>query len=97
MMGLRRVITISSILLFAVLGVVVFGSFSIAAEVPEITAEELKHMMEMEDPLVINTVSLIEHNDLHIEGSINIPLEEVQKKLPQDKERKFVFYCLGRT
>ena len=63
----------------------------------EVKAEELKQMMDAGDVMVINPLSKIEFNDLHIEGSVNIPMETMREdSLPADKEKKLAFYCLGR-
>ena len=62
----------------------------------EINAEELKTMMDTEDVLVVFPLSKIEYNDMHIKGSVQIPVESLKAKLPADKEKKIVFYCLGR-
>lgn len=63
----------------------------------EIAAPGLKKLMETENPLVVFPLSLIEYNDLHIPGSVQIPLETLEKGLPADRERPLVFYCLGTT
>ena len=81
--------------LVLVLSLFVSG-FALADTWKEINADELKTMMETEDVLVVFPLSRIEFNDLHIKGSVNIPVETLQKKLPADKEKKIVFYCLGR-
>lgn len=61
----------------------------------EVDAKEVKAMMDAKDAFVINPLSKIEFNDLAIKGSINIPLDELESKLPKDKNAKLVFYCLG--
>ncbi len=81
----------------AVVALVAITPPSVAADVVEINAQQLKEMMDTSDVLVIFPLSRIEFNHLHIKGSINIPLEEIQTKLPADKNRRLVFYCLGRT
>ena len=61
----------------------------------EVDAHQVRRMMVEDDPLVIFPLSRIEFNDLHIEGSLNIPLGRLEEMLPPDRERKLVFYCLG--
>ncbi|PLX99291.1 MAG: hypothetical protein C0623_09435 [Desulfuromonas sp.] len=61
----------------------------------EINATKLKTIMDESDPLVVFPLSSIEFNDLHIAGSVNIPLHALNEQLPTDKERTLVFYCLG--
>jgi len=68
---------------------------AMAAGWQKIDAAGLKEMMEKESPLVVFPLSRIEYNNLHIEGSVNIPLAQLAAGLPSDKSRKLVFYCLG--
>jgi len=72
------------------------SGYALADTWKEVTADELKTMMDAEDVLVVFPLSKIEFNDLHIKGSVNIPVQDLKKKLPADKEKKIVFYCLGR-
>jgi len=82
---------------------VVFGCLALlAVAVPvlagdwmEVGAEDVRQMMQNEDPLVIFPLSRIEYNDLHIVDSLNIPLARLEDMLPPDHDRKLVFYCLG--
>jgi len=64
----------------------------------EISASEVKTMIENGDAVVIHVLSEIEYNMQHITGSINIPIIKVKssKKLPQDKNTPLVFYCMGK-
>lgn len=66
------------------------------AGIPEISAVDLKAKMDAGTVIVINPLSLIEHNNLHIEGSINVPIPDLKTKLPADKNTTLAFYCLGR-
>lgn len=61
----------------------------------EVDARTVKKMMDSEDTLVVFPLSPIEFNDLHIKGSVNIPMAQLERELPKDKFRKIVFYCLG--
>ena len=74
----------------------VLSGFAMADTWKEIKAEELKKMMDTEDVLVVFPLSKIEFNDMHIPGSVQIPVGMLADKLPADKEKKIVFYCLGR-
>jgi rhodanese-related sulfurtransferase len=65
-------------------------------DVSEVRAEELKKWMDAGEVVVINPLSRIEFNDLHIEGSVSIPLSKLKGELPPDKDKRLVFYCLGR-
>ncbi|MCK4622422.1 MAG: rhodanese-like domain-containing protein [Desulfuromonadales bacterium] len=62
----------------------------------EISTADLKAKMDGGDILVINPLSLIEYNNLHIKGSVNISNPEFKTKLPADKSAPLAFYCLGR-
>ena len=72
------------------------SGFAMADTWKEIKADELKQMMDTDDVLVVFPLSKIEYNDMHIPGSVNIPVGKLQAELPADKEKKLVFYCLGR-
>jgi rhodanese-related sulfurtransferase len=62
-----------------------------------ITAPEVKDLMEKNDAIVIHVLSRLEYEMQHITGSINIPITKVKTTtgLPQDKNRPLVFYCMG--
>jgi len=83
---------VSWLMVLAVLG---FAVPAAAAGWQKIDARGVKEMMEHGDPLVVFPLSRIEYNNLHIEGSVNIPLAQLESGLPADKNRKLVFYCLG--
>ena len=74
----------------------VLSGFVMADTWKEINAEDLKKMMDTEDVLVVFPLSKIEFNDMHIPGSVQISVGMLGEKLPADKEKKLVFYCLGR-
>lgn len=64
----------------------------------EISAPEVKNMIENDDALVIHVLSEIEYQMQHITGSINIPIIQVKtsEKLPKNRETSLVFYCMGK-
>ncbi|OQX06782.1 MAG: hypothetical protein BWK80_50330 [Desulfobacteraceae bacterium IS3] len=77
---------------------------SIAAETEptgfkEITAPELKNMIDEGKAVVIHVLSEIEYEMQHITGSINIPITKIKDKdtdsLPKAKDTPLVFYCMG--
>ncbi|NIQ94443.1 MAG: hypothetical protein GWO11_01770 [Desulfuromonadales bacterium] len=68
---------------------------AVGKDYKDISATELRQMMEQEQSLVVFPLSRIEFNDRHIAGSVNIPLSRLPEGLPADKSRKVVFYCLG--
>ena len=67
-----------------------------AAQYQEVDTLLLKAMLDKDkNILLVYPLSKIEYNDLHIAGSVFIPLDELKKKLPADHARPLVFYCLG--
>ncbi len=84
---------------WAILGIVLFFlmvASTAFATAPEISTDDLKAKMDTSNIIVINPLSLIEHNNLQIEGSINIIIPDLKAKLPADKSIPLAFYCLGR-
>lgn len=63
----------------------------------DITAPEVKAMLDEGKTLVIHVLSEIEYNVQHISGSINIPITDMKTtdKLPKDKNIPLIFYCMG--
>ncbi len=81
----------------------IFGGMStVRAAEPEkwkeISAPEVKSMIESGDAVVVHVLSEIEYNMQHITGSINIPIINVptSDKLPRDKNTPLIFYCMGK-
>ncbi len=63
-----------------------------------INAPEVKKMIEEEQPvLLVNVLSQLEYESLHITGSINIPIDKLKSSnlLPEDKNTPVIFYCMG--
>jgi rhodanese-related sulfurtransferase len=64
-----------------------------------ISTEELQALRESETEfLLVNVLPKIIHDQMHIPGSINIPLGKVSSSqdLPEEKNALIVFYCMGR-
>lgn len=85
------------ICLLGLLVALVWTSPVFSAEPVEVTAGQVKDMMDANRAFVVFPLSPIEYNNLHIEGSVNIPIAKFPAGLPEDKNRALVFYCLGRT
>ena len=68
-----------------------------AAGPVEVDAERVKALMDADEALVIFPLSPIEFNNLHIKGSVNIPIDQIPTDLPADLAQPLVFYCLGYT
>lgn len=64
----------------------------------DITAPEVKHMLDNGIAKVYNVLSRIEYEMQHITGSSNIPVSKMRTtdKLPEDKGTPVVFYCMGK-
>ncbi len=64
----------------------------------EISAPEVKNLIEERKAVVVNLLSQIEYEIQHISGSINIPVIAIEAtdKLPEDKNAPLVLYCMGK-
>lgn len=63
----------------------------------EISAPEVKSMLDTEKVVVINLMSKVEFEMQHIPGSINIPFNgfKTSSKLPKDKNQAIILHCMG--
>lgn len=73
------------------------GTLAAAGEVPDLTAPEVKMMVEEQGALLVHVLSRLEFDMQHIPGSINIPITAVSTSdlLPTDKNHPVIFYCMG--
>lgn len=64
----------------------------------EISAPEVKNMIEERKAVVVNLLSQIEFEIQHIPHSINIPVIDIETtdNLPKDKDTPLVLYCTGK-
>lgn len=64
----------------------------------EISAPEVKNMIESGKAVVVHVLSGTEYEMQHIPGSINIPIIDMETTtaLPRDKTTPLVFYCMGK-
>ncbi|MBU4261226.1 MAG: hypothetical protein KKC76_05010 [Proteobacteria bacterium] len=87
--------------LFICCGFLLLQTSTMAAEekFKTISTAELKQKMDAHEPLtLIDALSSIEHNELAIVGSINIPSSKVtagNPLMPADKASLLIFYCKG--
>ena len=63
----------------------------------EVTANQVKEMLDNNQALIVFPLSHLEYDSLHIKGSINVPIQHLPADLPADKTQPIVFYCLGFT
>lgn len=63
----------------------------------DLTAPEVKMMVEEHGALLVHVLSRLEFDMQHIPGSINIPITEMAttEALPDDRAHPVVFYCMG--
>ena len=68
-----------------------------AGQIPNLTAPEVKKMVEEDGALLIHVLSQIEFEMQHIPNSINIPIIQVAEsdKLPTQLDKPLIFYCMG--
>lgn len=61
---------------------------------PFITGAEAKKMVD-EGALLLDVRTVGEFNEKHIEGAVNIPVQDLEKRLAEvgDKKRPVVVYC----
>ncbi len=71
------------------------STYAEAKKYKEIDAHVVKEMMDSGDALVVFPLSPLEFDNLHIKDSVNIPMNQLEAQLPQNKSRELVFYCLG--
>lgn len=64
----------------------------------ELSAPEVKQMIDTRQAILVNTLSAIEFEMQHIPGSINIPIDQIKTtdKLPKDINSPIIFYCMGK-
>ena len=86
------------LLFITLLTFVLFHPIPVTAETfKEITAPEVKDMIEEGNVVVVHVLSEIEYGIQHVPGSINILIVNMKttNKLPQNMETPLVFYCMG--
>ena len=89
----KCIVCLTLILLFT-LG---FRAWADQNALPNLTAPEVKGMLDGGKAVVVHTLSALEFQIQHITGSINIPIikMETTDKLPKDKATPLIFYCMG--
>lgn len=72
-------------------------TFGGAAQVQDLTAPEVKKMVEEDGAQLVHVLSEIEFAMQHIPGSINIPITKVatSDRLGPAKDQPVIFYCMG--
>ena len=64
-----------------------------------LSTQDLNRIYGKGDFLLVNTLSPIEFKEKRIAGSISVPLSHYadgKVSLPDDKEARMVFYCMGQ-
>jgi len=73
-------------------------SFSETLPCKEISAPEVKNLLDHDKAVAIHVLSSFEYDIQHISKSINIPVNKMEQqldKLPKDKNFPIIFYCMG--
>ena len=67
-------------------------------KIKEISAPEVKNMLETGQAVLVHVLSETEYEMQHIPGSINIPIIHMKttNALPRDKATPLIFYCMGK-
>jgi rhodanese-related sulfurtransferase len=80
------------------LSLVVVSAEAESEKFKEISAPEVKNMIEGGRAVVVHVLSETEYEMQHIPGSINIPVIDMEttNALPRDKTTRLVFYCMGK-
>lgn len=95
----RMAVLLASIGLFLCSFTAQAADSPLPAGVNEITTPELKALFDRQEKFVlINSLSSLEFTQSKIAGAINIPygrLRDGLAKLPEAKDAKLIFYCLG--
>jgi rhodanese-related sulfurtransferase len=67
-------------------------------KIKEISAPEVKNMLESGQAVLVHVLSRTEYEIQHIPDSINIPMIDVKttNALPRDKTAPLIFYCMGK-
>ena len=78
--------------------IILMTSLAGAGPVPDLTAPEVKKMVEEDSALLIHVLSPIEFEMQHIPDTINIPItqEADSDKLPSQLDKPLIFYCMGQ-
>ena len=64
----------------------------------QITADEAHEMISKKDVIILDVREDNEFNQGHLENAINIPLEDLEKRLNElNKDNKIIVYCLSGT
>ncbi len=84
--------------LFLSLLSVPFCSTTQAEKLQEISAPEVKNMLENDQTVLVNVLSRIEYEMQHIPNSINIPISDMKTtvNLPENKATSLIFYGMGK-
>lgn len=90
--------SICPVILFIFLFLSIVPAWADKVPYSEITAPEVKSMLENKEALLINLLSKIEFDMQNIPGSINIPIDIIDSsdKMPEDKNKPIILHCMGK-
>ena len=83
------------------IGLLMWATASVAANrdgFKEISAPEVKNLIEERKAVVVNLLSPLEYEIQHIPESVNIPIIDIEttNEQPKDKNEPLVLYCMGK-
>lgn len=92
--GYPKFVICLTLLVFFAIG---YPAWAEPKALPNLSAPEVKGMLDGGRAVVVHTLSALEYQIQHITGSINIPIikMETTDKLPGDKSTPLIFYCMG--
>jgi len=92
----RTMISLSIVFMVTILGYTL--AFSEQKPCKDISAPEVKNLLDHNEAIAIHVLSSFEYDIQHISKSINIPVNKLEQqidKLPKDKKFPIIFYCMG--
>ncbi len=86
------------LIFFLITGITAASEDYVPEPFKEITAPEVKHLLDGGKLVLVHVLTKLEYDAQHIPGSVNIPVIHVETtdKLPQDKDTPLAFYCMGK-
>ncbi len=67
------------------------------ASVKEITPKQAKELLESGEAVLLDVRTKEEYGEKHVEGSINIPLNELEARIHELKGKKVIILCFCRS
>jgi hypothetical protein len=94
----KSVIFFSALILMAGLFIRLSETVATEKKWDIVSTQELKRMLDAgEDMCLVCTLPQIIFDVRHIKGSLSIPIGKIKTshQMPDDKDKRIIFYCLG--